>query len=87
MQAQLYGACIKAVLPEVRDRPPATGNNCRQGGRWSAAPLSLADCTRLMLSFCVGFLLQVEKGVCEREFQALKGCMRQALRASLARTK
>lgn len=44
-EAQHYGACIRAVLPDV------------------------------------------DKGVCEREFQALKACMRKALRAALAKTK
>ena len=52
----------------------------RSPGRWGpgrAGKSNFAHCAPL----------QIEKGICEREFQQLKGCWRTALRAALAKTK
>lgn len=50
-----------------------------------AAAQLLASCCKLCIPDT--FAVQVEKGVCEREFQQLRACWARAFRAALARTK
>ena len=88
---QQYGLCLKTLLPEVGQL-----QGTRRGGTRSPAPHP----PRRRRSTALHQLepapipaplrippTQVEKGVCEREFQSLKVCWRTAFRAALAKSR
>lgn len=77
LQVQQYGICLKATLPEVSG---GDGGACSGKAPGSGSPPG-----RLAHHLCRQ--LQVEKGVCEREFQQLRACWFKSFRAALRASK
>lgn len=81
LQVQQYGLCLKATLPEVRRNalPLPLPAACRLHA--SGLPAAAAPEAHPLSA------MQVEKGVCELEFQQLRACWLRAFRASLRASK
>lgn len=82
-QAQAYGSCISAKLPEVRGGPHHTTPT--MVATTYACPTSHASlCHTQTCTLCLLLLLlQVEQGSCSREFAALRQCFYGSVRGPL----